>query len=95
MGVSQPVTSPTYTLVNEYQGRHRTLIHADWYRLANAADADMLGLDELPAGPLLVAIEWPQRAAWWLPVGTVTIRFDTGVSPSERIISMQPTPIPT
>jgi tRNA threonylcarbamoyladenosine biosynthesis protein TsaE len=53
------VTSPTFTLVQEYRGR-LTLQHVDLYRLEPAEVAD-LGLDELTSGSNVVAIEWAER----------------------------------
>lgn len=53
------VTSPTFTLVQEYHGRV-TLHHVDLYRLEPAEVAD-LGLDELTSGDSVVAIEWAER----------------------------------
>ena len=55
-----PVTSPTFALVNEYEGRFM-LFHADLYRLAGAADTEDLGFDEILSGNGVVAVEWAQR----------------------------------
>ena len=54
------VTSPSYTLINEYPGR-LTLYHADLYRLAGGADLDDLELLDLVNGKGVVAIEWADR----------------------------------
>ena len=54
------VSSPTFTLVQEYAGPGGVLQHVDLYRL-NPAEADDLGLDELTASGAIVAIEWPDR----------------------------------
>lgn len=54
------VTSPSYTLINEYPGRI-PLCHADLYRLAHHSDIADTGLEELLAGPCVLAIEWPER----------------------------------
>ncbi len=88
MGIRGPVTSPSFTLVNEYEGPGRKLVHADWYRLAEDADVEALGMDDALTKPAVVAIEWPERAAWWLPPGTVTICFRTGSDAMERIITL-------
>ena len=63
------VSSPTFTLIQEYRGGRLVLHHVDLYRLAPAEVAD-LGLDELISGAAVVAIEWAERwddapgAAW-------------------------------
>ena len=54
------VTSPSYTLINEYPGRC-PLFHADFYRLDATSDFDDLGLDEILEEDGIVAIEWPDR----------------------------------
>ncbi len=55
----EEVSSPTFTLVQEYRGRV-TLYHVDLYRL-EPAEVDDLGLDELVVGGGVVAIEWAER----------------------------------
>ncbi|MBN2233232.1 MAG: tRNA (adenosine(37)-N6)-threonylcarbamoyltransferase complex ATPase subunit type 1 TsaE [Deltaproteobacteria bacterium] len=57
------VCSPTFTLINEYQGQRLPLFHFDLYRLEAAADLDELGFDEYLQRPGIVVIEWPERAA--------------------------------
>lgn len=55
------VTSPTFTLINEYSGRLK-LIHIDLYRLASSeGNAHALGLDEILNERAVVLIEWPER----------------------------------
>jgi tRNA threonylcarbamoyladenosine biosynthesis protein TsaE len=57
---SDDVSSPTFTLVQEYAGRRVTLYHVDLYRL-EPAEVEDLGLEELVAGEGIVAIEWADR----------------------------------
>ena len=54
------VSSPTFTLVQEYAGGRLTLFHADLYRLS-PPEVEDLGLDELAASGGVLAIEWPDR----------------------------------
>lgn len=70
------VTSPTYTLINEYPGR-LTLFHVDLYRLAGGEDLDELGLEEILFGDGVVAIEWPDRLAEGeLPADHLAVRIE-------------------
>jgi tRNA threonylcarbamoyladenosine biosynthesis protein TsaE len=66
------VSSPTFTLVQEYRGR-LTLYHVDLYRLQPVEVGD-LGLDELSEGNAVVAVEWAER---WTdaPAGAWIVRF--------------------
>jgi tRNA threonylcarbamoyladenosine biosynthesis protein TsaE len=54
------VSSPTFTLVQEYRGGRLVLYHADLYRLSAAA-ADELGLEEVGLRDGVLAVEWPDR----------------------------------
>ena len=60
------ITSPSYTLINEYPGRHR-LLHVDLYRLSDPMEIEEIGLADMLAGDSVVAIEWAERLpAEWL-----------------------------
>jgi len=54
------ITSPSYTLINEYPGR-LPLCHADLYRLGGHSDIADTGLEEILEQQYVVAIEWPER----------------------------------
>ncbi len=56
-----PVTSPTYTLVNEYQGRLR-LIHADLYRLSGPHALEEIGFFDLTGADAVAAVEWAEMS---------------------------------
>ena len=59
LGVVGPVPSPTYTLVEPYEVRDRTVYHVDLYRISGEAELPYLGWSELRQG--LVLVEWPER----------------------------------
>ncbi len=54
------VSSPTFTLIQEYRGGRLTLYHIDLYRLS-PREVDDLGLDDLTSEGGIVAVEWPDR----------------------------------
>src|SRR3984957_12591789 len=68
------VPSPTFTLIQTYDLPRFTLVHADLYRLAGAAELAELGFDDLPEGAV-VLMEWPDRAAGFLPADRLDITF--------------------
>ncbi|HEY8998056.1 MAG TPA: tRNA (adenosine(37)-N6)-threonylcarbamoyltransferase complex ATPase subunit type 1 TsaE [Edaphobacter sp.] len=58
----EEVTSPTFTLVHEYQGRKVKLYHLDLYRLETEREIEALGIDEMASQPdALVLVEWGER----------------------------------
>ena len=60
------ITSPTFTLINEYPGRHK-LVHLDVYRLSGSADLPDLGYEEYFYGEDVIVIEWADRIRDALP----------------------------
>ena len=68
------VPSPTFTLIQSYELPRFPLVHADFYRLSGAAELAELGFDDLPEGSV-VLLEWPDRAAGFLPPDRLDITF--------------------
>ena len=71
LGHGEEVPSPTYTLVQMYEGPGFPVWHFDLYRLEHADDVQELGWDETPDGAVL--IEWPDRAGEHLPVNRLDV----------------------
>ena len=81
------VTSPTFTLVQEYAGRV-PLRHCDTYRLRNPDEFLDLGLDELFAPDGIALVEWADRVAHLLPRDVLTIRIEI-TSPDSRLFRVE------
>lgn len=59
--VSEPITSPSYTLMNQYQGR-TSLYHFDLYRLHGCEEIEQIGYDDYLGGSGVTVVEWAERA---------------------------------
>ena len=67
LGVSGPVPSPSFTILNVYDEGRLPLYHFDWYRVEDAQEIREMGMDEQLGGDGVALIEWSQRAAEILP----------------------------
>ena len=63
LGIQDPVTSPTYTIVNEYLGGRIPLFHFDMYRLHSADDLFDIGWDDYLERQGICAVEWSENVA--------------------------------
>jgi tRNA threonylcarbamoyladenosine biosynthesis protein TsaE len=80
LNADRPVSSPTFSLVNEYQFSQgdsiRSIFHSDWYRLQDAEEAINAGMEDmLQHAEAFCIVEWPQRAPELLPPDTLYVRF--------------------
>lgn len=82
------ITSPSYTLINEYPGRY-PLFHVDLYRISEPADIEDIGLYEILDVQGVVAIEWADRMEQGLPLNHVSLQFNI-IDDKTRKISIIP-----
>ncbi len=87
LGVTEPVASPTFTLINEYHPRQGThYVHADLYRLP-LQEIVALGLEDYFNRPnTLVVVEWADRAPHIFPPQTLWLTFT--LTPSHRVLTL-------
>ena len=91
--VTDPVTSPTFILINEYLGRDRAnqplpVYHFDLYRLNSSAELEDLGAEEYFYSKGICLIEWLERAADLLPAKHSEVRLEY-VSADQRRITLR------
>jgi tRNA threonylcarbamoyladenosine biosynthesis protein TsaE len=87
LGVSEEyqITSPTFTLINEYPARCK-LYHFDVYRLSSYSEFEDLGYEEYFAGDGVVVIEWAEKIAKLIPRDSIFINFEYVDKNSRRMI---------
>ena len=85
LGVVGPVTSPTFTIVQEYEGR-LPIAHVDVYRLDTVQDLYDLGFDELIDDGRVTIVEWGDLVAQALPPDRLVVRIEPGNADNERVL---------
>ena len=83
-GVKEFVTSPTFALVQRYQGSRFPVYHLDLYRLNSSRELVNLGWDDVLRDDALVLIEWPERAEGHLPENALHIEVEHHPSDSAK-----------
>jgi tRNA threonylcarbamoyladenosine biosynthesis protein TsaE len=87
LGVTETITSPSFILMAEYQGR-LPLFHVDPYRLVSAEDALQGGLLDERQTSGVTLVEWPERLGAALPADRLDIRID-GTGDEPRTITLE------
>ena len=75
LGITEPVTSPSFTILNVYESGRVPLYHFDWYRLESPEELYELGLQEYLGGDGIAVVEWPEKCEDALPESFLEIRI--------------------
>ncbi len=73
LGVKDVISSPTYSLVNEYQATDDVIYHFDFYRIQNEEEAYDIGFEEYLDTDAWIFIEWPEKISNLLPKNSIKI----------------------
>jgi len=87
LGVIEPVTSPTFSIVNEYQGRDIKIFHFDFYRLKNETEALDMGYEEYFYSGAYCFIEWPEKIPNLLPEHYVRVKIEVTGHDTRQILA--------
>ena len=77
LGITGPVPSPSFTILNAYDEGRIPLYHFDWYRLESAQEIYEMGMEEQLGGDGIALIEWSERAKECLPERLLEIVIHT------------------
>ena len=87
-GVESEVTSPTFALVHQYEGKQFPIYHLDLYRLESPDEMTNVGWDDIVSAEALVLVEWPERAGTRMPSDAVPIELEHLTGDPERRLLM-------
>ena len=76
LGVTENVTSPSFTILNVYESGRCPLYHFDWYRLESEDELYELGMEEYLGGDGIAVVEWAERCPDAVPDGATEIRIE-------------------
>lgn len=89
LGISQRVTSPTFTIVNEYEGGRLPLFHFDMYRLGGADDLFDIGWEDFLRRGGICAVEWSENIQEALEPDTIYVDIRRGEAEDQRLLSIR------
>lgn len=91
LGVQEPVSSPTYSIIQEYELPGGSLIyHMDLYRIKNISEAVDAGVEDCLLSNELCFVEWPEVATSMFPAKTIHIKLQTISSYKRKLVAQLP-----
>ena len=89
LGVDERVTSPTFTIVNEYEGGRLPLFHFDMYRLGSADELFHIGWEDYLARGGVCAVEWSENVDEAIDGDAIRISITRGEDENSRVICIE------
>ncbi len=88
LGIADRVTSPTFTIVNEYEGGRLPLFHFDMYRLSSSDELFDVGWEDYLARGGVCAVEWSENVSDALEGDVIVLEIRRGESDGQRVIEI-------
>lgn len=89
LGIAQRVTSPTFTIVNEYEGGRLPLFHFDMYRLGSADDLFDIGWEDFLRRGGVCAVEWSETVQEALDADTIYVDIRRGAEDNQLVLTIR------
>ena len=89
LGVTEPVTSPTFTIVNEYESGRRPLFHFDMYRLGSSEELYDIGWEDYLSRGGVCAVEWSEIVDDALEPDAIRVDLRRGETENRRQVTIE------
>jgi tRNA threonylcarbamoyladenosine biosynthesis protein TsaE len=86
LGAEDSVTSPTFAIVNQYEGTEHTIYHFDMYRIERVEEALDFGSEEYLSSGDLCLVEWPEKIEPLLPEDTMVVKIEILSDSARRFV---------
>jgi tRNA threonylcarbamoyladenosine biosynthesis protein TsaE len=83
MGIQEAMSSPTFSIMNEYEVKGKLIYHMDWYRLENEADARQAGVEAALEEADISLVDWPEKAPNLVPDNAIVMHIEI-LDPNRR-----------
>ena len=90
LGIAEPVSSPSYALIQEYAGPSGKLVHMDWYRMKSEAEIEDIGVEEYFRSEARCLVEWASRGKDLLPENAVHLDISVLEDGARRLVLSLP-----
>ena len=88
LGAEDTVTSPTFALVNQYEGSERRIYHFDFYRIDRVEEVFDFGYEEYFYSGDLCLVEWPEKIEALIPDDAMVVSIEVG-DDEERVFEIE------